>query len=130
VLHIKTFWYEFKFGEIPKVYYTEVVGAGEHNEVVINDIEVGDEAPAGIEVYSNYTVVAVNAFSNPLYIAFYLVAFLFLSFHLLHGFSSAFQTLGLSHKKYTPLVRNLGYIIGIGVPLGFAIIPILMYFNN
>jgi succinate dehydrogenase / fumarate reductase cytochrome b subunit len=128
VLHIKTFWYQFKFGEVPKVFYTEIASAGEHNDVVRNDIEVEEEAPPGVQILTNYTVVAEDAFAQPLYVVFYLVAFGFLGLHLLHGFSSAFLTLGLDHKKYFPLIKGLGWVIGIGVPLGFAAIPILMMF--
>ncbi len=47
--------------------------------------------------------------------------------HLSHGFSSAFQSLGLNHKKYTPFIQSLGLAYSIIVPLLFALIPILMY---
>jgi succinate dehydrogenase / fumarate reductase cytochrome b subunit len=130
VLHIRTFWFEFKFGEVPKVYYTEIVGQGEQNEVELHDIAAGEATPDGVQAYKNYTIVAKEAFQNPLYVVFYLLAFTFLAFHLAHGFASAFQTLGLAHKKYTPLVNGLGLIISIGVPLGFATIAICMYLGN
>jgi succinate dehydrogenase / fumarate reductase cytochrome b subunit len=129
VLHIKTFWYQFKFGEVPKVFYTEVAAAGEHNDVVRMDIEKEEEAPVGAQILTNYTVVAEEAFSRPLYVTFYLVAFGFLGLHLLHGFSSAFLTLGLDHKKYFPLIKGLGWVIGIGVPLAFASIPLSLIFG-
>jgi succinate dehydrogenase / fumarate reductase cytochrome b subunit len=47
-----------------------------------------------------------------------------LAFHLQHGFQSAFQTLGINHKKYTPIIKTIGVAYAILVPLGFAIIPI------
>ncbi|MGB1217350.1 MAG: hypothetical protein ACPG5P_05715, partial [Saprospiraceae bacterium] len=50
-------------------------------------------------------------------------------FHLQHGFASAFQTLGLNHRKYTPIVKTVGNIIAFVVPGLFAIIPIMMYFG-
>ena len=31
-----------------------------------------------------------------------------LFWHLLHGFQSAFQTLGINHKRYTPLIKTIG----------------------
>ncbi|HRP68213.1 MAG TPA: succinate dehydrogenase cytochrome b subunit [Turneriella sp.] len=63
---------------------------------------------------------------------FYVLAMLLISFHLNHGFQSAFQSLGLNHKKYTPFIKKLGLLYSIVIPLGFAAIPIffqLKYFN-
>ncbi|MBC8343683.1 MAG: succinate dehydrogenase cytochrome b subunit [Bacteroidetes bacterium] len=61
-------------------------------------------------------------------VIFYLIALLFLGFHLNHGFQSAFQTLGIDHKKYTPVIKFLGVIYSILVPLGYACIPLIIYF--
>ena len=58
----------------------------------------------------------------------YLIGLAVLAFHLNHGFASAFQTLGINHKKYTPIIAGLGKAYSILVPLGFAIIPIYIYF--
>jgi len=49
---------------------------------------------------------------------------LFLGFQLAHGFESAFQTLGINHKKYTPLIQKLGLLFALVVPAGFAAMPI------
>lgn len=59
----------------------------------------------------------------------YLIGLLALAFHLLHGWGSAFQTLGLRHKKYTPLINGLGMAIAILIPLAYAIIPIWSFFK-
>ena len=58
------------------------------------------------------------------YAHFYVLAMLLLGFHLNHGFSSAFQSLGLNHKKYTPLIQKFGLAYSILISLGFAAIPI------
>jgi succinate dehydrogenase / fumarate reductase cytochrome b subunit len=50
-----------------------------------------------------------------------------LAYHLMHGFQSAFQTLGLYHKKYTPIIKKIGTIYAIIIPLLFALMPIVMY---
>ena len=68
--------------------------------------------------------VAIHKFKNPLFTAFYLLAFLMIGLHLWHGFSSAFQTLGARHPKYYPAIKGLGYILAIGLPLGFAVIAL------
>lgn len=67
-----------------------------------------------------------------LYPWFYVLAMVLLSFHLNHGFQSAFQSLGLNHKTYTPLVKKIGLLYSIAIPAGFAAIPVyfqLRYLN-
>lgn len=63
-------------------------------------------------------------FANPLYAGFYVVAMIGLGLHLSHGIQSAFQTLGLNHPRYTPLIRKLGPAFALLVCGGFAAIPI------
>lgn len=50
-----------------------------------------------------------------------------LLFHLLHGFQSAFQTLGINHKRYTPIIKTVGVAYSIIVCILFALMPIAMY---
>lgn len=69
----------------------------------------------------------LNTFRDPVYCGLYIVFMLFLGLHLHHGFKSAFQTLGLRHKKYTPIIAVLGVLYSILVPLGFALIPAIVY---
>jgi succinate dehydrogenase / fumarate reductase cytochrome b subunit len=54
----------------------------------------------------------------------------FIGFHLWHGYQSAFQTLGLNHPKWTPLIKAVGKVYSVLVPLGFAIIPLWMYLQS
>jgi succinate dehydrogenase / fumarate reductase cytochrome b subunit len=74
-------------------------------------------------------VAAFQTGWNGWYWAFYLVAMILLGFHLNHGFQSAFQSLGLSHQRYTPLIEALGLLFSIIIPTGFAIIPIYFFFR-
>ncbi len=60
----------------------------------------------------------------------YLVGLLALFFHLLHGFQSAFQTLGLHHKKYTPWIKTIGLAYSVLIPVGYAILPVYFYFKT
>ena len=80
--------------------------------------------------HENFYGMAHELFQLPGYIVFYLFSFLILAFHLHHGFQSAFQTLGLNHDTYTPVIKGIGLIYSIVVPLGFSIIPIVIYFFN
>lgn len=70
----------------------------------------------------------MEAFTCPLTVVFYVLCMGALAFHLGHGFSSAFQSLGLRHKKYTPFIEKIGVAFAILVPLGFAAIPVFVYF--
>ena len=63
-------------------------------------------------------------FENTGYALFYIAAMALMMFHLLHGFESAFQTLGLRHNKYTLLIKILGKGYAFVVPLLFASGPI------
>jgi succinate dehydrogenase / fumarate reductase, cytochrome b subunit len=69
----------------------------------------------------------LQVFANPVNVAIYVVGVISLAYHLLHGFSSAFQTFGLNHKKYTPVIKGLGVVFSIGVSVLFALMPILVY---
>lgn len=71
---------------------------------------------------------AIEKFSNPLYVAIYELGIIALFFHLTHGFQSAFQTLGLNHKKYTPIIKTLGWVYAIIIPGIFAFIPLYILF--
>lgn len=57
----------------------------------------------------------------------YVLAMIVLSFHLLHGFQSAFQSLGVNNK-FTPSIKTFGTLFAIIVPLLFAIIPVYIHF--
>ena len=60
----------------------------------------------------------------------YVLAMFALGFHLWHGFSSAFQSLGLNGPKYTPAIKLFGKAFSVIVPLLFAIIPIYIHFTK
>jgi len=70
-----------------------------------------------------YDLVA-QAFQNPWYDGFYIVALILLGYHLKHGFQSGFQTLGLLNKKYSTLVELFGIIFWLIIPLLFSIMPL------
>ncbi len=57
----------------------------------------------------------------------YVLGCISLAYHLLHGFQSAFQTLGFNHPKYLPLIKSIGFGFSILIPLIFALMPVSMY---
>jgi len=66
----------------------------------------------------------MDFFKSPWYAGFYVLALAGLGLHLSHGFESAFQTLGVDHPKYTPLIKTVGLLFAITVAGTFAAIPI------
>jgi succinate dehydrogenase / fumarate reductase cytochrome b subunit len=73
----------------------------------------------------------IRSFSNPFYVIFYVIAMGTLSFHLLHGFQSAFHTLGWVHRKYKPIIYFIGtWLFAVVIPVGFALMPIVYYFTR
>ena len=108
-IHLYQFYLQMKFPDL----------FGSSNLVTYGDAEVRDL----------YTLVA-ETFSNPINIIVYVISMIAIAFHLNHGFQSAFQTLGLNHKKYTPIIKGLGAGYSILVPLLFAAIPIVFYLTK
>lgn len=70
---------------------------------------------------------AHTLFKIPLYNYIYLVCFVLLGLHLFHAFSSAFQTLGLNHRIWTPVVNIAAWIYAILIPAGFAFISLTLW---
>jgi succinate dehydrogenase / fumarate reductase, cytochrome b subunit len=75
----------------------------------------------------NFYSVAHSLFRIPAYDYIYLICFVLLGFHLYHAFSSAFQTLGLNHRIWTPVVKVVAWIYAILIPAGFAFISISLW---
>ncbi len=71
----------------------------------------------------------VHKFENPLRVGAYVLAFILLALHLLHGFNSAFQSVGITagRKKF---LKNVGAAYSIIIPLGFIIIALFHHFNH
>ncbi len=62
-------------------------------------------------------------------VALYCVGFVFLALHLLHGFNSAFQSVG-ANNKYTKGLKGFGKAYAILIPLGFIVIALVHHFNH
>ncbi|MEI9920617.1 MAG: succinate dehydrogenase cytochrome b subunit [Bacteroidota bacterium] len=105
VIHLKDFWGVSKFGTLASKTYGE-------------------------ETYGDLYALVIDWFHKGWYVALYVFCMCALGFHLWHGFQSAFQTLGLRHQKYTPLIRFVGHAFAIIVPALFALIPLAIYFQQ
>lgn len=139
VTHMANFWYSYKFGSIDWKTYVVEASTG---KLVTEDTIPAAEAlaqnlqPVTMEYMGNniiickdlYSVVA-EAFKSPALSAFYILSMAALSYHLLHGFQSAFHTLGLRRKRYESLIRTTGLaVFGVIIPALFASMPIYFLF--
>lgn len=134
VFHMQDFWYQFKFGEMP-------VMTSEDGSAVL--LKSGEEI-AGATVNADFQVVSsagkvmgpvmkdlheevMVAFQEWWIIALYLIGLIAISFHLWHGFQSAFTSLGLKTPKVEGTIKIVGYAFAVLIPLAFATIPIYIY---
>jgi succinate dehydrogenase / fumarate reductase cytochrome b subunit len=134
-VHMGDFWAEYKFGHLPYKQYVEDLKTGSlisesempadyTQEVKMLETFNEAEQTRTIIVKDLYEEVA-EAFKNPLLSLFYVLAMIAMAYHLIHGFQSAFQTLGWNHPKYTPLIKSISiWIFGILIPAAFAAMPI------
>ncbi|PKH49994.1 succinate dehydrogenase [Tenacibaculum sp. Bg11-29] len=82
-------------------------------------------ADSGLRYYEELQ----HKFVNPIRVIAYIIAFVFLALHLLHGFTSAFQSVG-ANNKYTKGLKTFCKIYAIGLPVGFIIIALFHHFNH
>ncbi len=120
VLHLTTFFMDARFAldwgiGVPATAYTQASDLIVDGHVLV---QAGER---------NLYQKAAAHFAVWWYVAIYTLAMLVLSTHLLHGFHSAFQTLGWRHPTWTPVIRKLGTLYAIGVPAGLAAIPIYFF---
>lgn len=85
--------------------------------------EVPTLADGSVDVYR----MVVLGFQNPLISVTYIVAMIVLGFHLSHGISSFFQTVGFSHSKYNAAIRKGGGVLAWGLALGYITIPVSVW---
>ena len=113
ILHLYHFWTPSRLGGI----------AGIHS---LTEIRLGVEYN-GQQVHDLYAEMLTVFQNNSWVVIIYVLGVISLFWHLLHGFQSAFQTFGLNHKKYTPLIKGLGIGYSIIICLLFASMPVSMY---
>ncbi len=83
-------------------------------------VAMGNYRHEHVDIYSN----VVHGFSVPWVTLIYVAAQTCLGFHLYHGAWSLFQTLGISHPRYNPMLRLIPKAIGVGVAAGNIAMPL------
>ena len=71
----------------------------------------------------------VEKFHSHIRVIAYVISFVFLAMHLLHGFQSAFQSAGFNNK-YSPSIKKLGKLYAILIPAGFIFIAIFHHVRS
>ena len=72
----------------------------------------------------------VEKFHDPVRVGIYSLSFILLAMHLMHGFQSAFQSMGARHPKYTPGIKKFGNIYAILIPAGFIFIALYHHLTS
>lgn len=99
IVHMRSFWYEMHFGDLPM------------------------DANGNKDLWT----ITVTAFEQWWYTAFYVVALIALAFHLSHGATSAFQSLGINHPKYNGLIKGVMNTIAWLIPLAFIAVAVFLF---
>ncbi|WP_313156556.1 succinate dehydrogenase cytochrome b subunit [Sphingobacterium multivorum] len=101
VIHFQNFWYVYKFGATPLD-------------------ERGNK-----DLY----VLVIAVFQQWWYVLIYVLSMIALCYHLIHGIHSAIRTLGLFHPKFVKWFKILGIGYSVIISLGFAMMPIYIFFT-
>lgn len=72
----------------------------------------------------------IEKFHDPVRVGIYSLSFVLLAMHLMHGFQSAFQSMGARHPKYTPGIKKFGNIYAILIPAGFIFIALYHHLTS
>ncbi len=99
VLHLSNYWYKMNFGEMNYVDYE------------------------GIKIQDAFSLVTAK-FVVWWYVLIYVAGAVLLGLHLLHGFQSAFQTLGLYNKIWRRRLSIIGIAYSLIITAGFSVIPV------
>ena len=100
IIHLRDFWYQLQFGHVP----------------------LDKDGQKDL-----YTLV-ITVYHDGWYVLIYVLCMVALGYHLLHGFFSAARTLGFYNARYVHWVRVAGWVYGIGICAGFAMIPVFVHF--
>ncbi|TWR30011.1 succinate dehydrogenase cytochrome b subunit [Mucilaginibacter pallidiroseus] len=138
VIHMGDFWFTYK--------YNNILGFKEYKtNQITGETTVTDFTPSNPDFERSYStennveIVRVKdlhariqwSFSHLWYVVFYVIAMGAVSFHLVHGFQSAFKTLGWVHRRWNGVVYFIGtWLFAVVIPVGFALMPIVYYIQS
>ncbi|MEJ7739783.1 MAG: succinate dehydrogenase cytochrome b subunit [Chitinophagaceae bacterium] len=108
ILHVYTFWVPSRFG-----------GVG--NIPPLSEVDYNGKT------YHNLFAKMQEVFQNPVIVIVYVLGCISLAYHLMHGFHSAFRTLGVHNNRYLKMLRSVGVGFSVIICLTFAMMPVSFY---
>ena len=114
IMHLYHFWMPSRFGGMANVHALETTNLGAY----------GKE-----EAHNLYKEMQTIFTGNFIIVSIYMAGVISLGWHLLHGFQSAFQTFGVNHKRYTPIIKSAGVVYSVLICMLFSAMPLAFYFN-
>ena len=108
IMHIYHFWTPSRLGGIGNIH------------------ELGTTTIDGKEYHDLYREMVI-VFQSLAIVILYVLGCISLAYHLMHGFASAFRTLGLHNQRYYRIVKGVGNVFSIVVPFTFAMMPVSIY---
>jgi succinate dehydrogenase / fumarate reductase cytochrome b subunit len=138
VIHMSDFWFNYKYSDKMgfKEYRTDLAT---DKTTSVDYLPTSANFEKSVSTENNIEIVRVKdlhvrvatSFTRLWYVIFYVIAMFAVAFHLLHGFQSAFRTLGWVHRKYTPIVYFIGtWFFAVIIPIGFALMPVVYYIQS
>jgi len=112
IIHLYHFWTPSRFGGMWGIHELQETTLSTYTNQPVHDL---------------YAEMQKVFEGNLLIVIIYVLGVFSLGWHLLHGFQSAFQTFGINHKRYTPIIKVVGIAFSIIVPLVFALMPVAIY---
>jgi succinate dehydrogenase / fumarate reductase cytochrome b subunit len=109
IIHWYHFWIPSRFTGIPEP------------EMVLPN---GD----GKTIHNLYALMQTT-FTETWVVIIYVIACLSLCWHLIHGFQSAFRTIGVTNHRYLTLIRTTGIAFAVIISIAFAMMPVSMHFG-
>ena len=85
---------------------------------------------AGPESIRDLYRTEVEVFSQPVWVAFYVIATAIVGLHLRHGIASGFQSIGLDHPVYTRRLTAVSILFAVLIGAGLGFIPLYLYFSR
>lgn len=108
IMHVSHFWVQSRLG-----------GVG--------SIQPLPEVEYNGRPYHNMYGKMIEVFRNPVVVILYVLGCVSLAYHLVHGFHSAFRTLGVHNNRYLSMLKSFGIWFAVIVSLAFAMMPVSMY---
>lgn len=112
VLHLYHFWTPSRLGGMMGVHELQETTLGTYNNQPVHNL---------------YEEMLLVFRDNLWVVIIYVLGVISLAWHLLHGFQSAFQTFGINHKRYTPMIKAIGVGYSVIICLLFAAMPVSIY---